>query len=158
MDLLLYGQKLRAMLVAACVLSALGTATAHDTATGVVKQRMDFMKKLGDANKAMANMLDGEAPFDRTRFADDATRIRDHAQHLLHQFPADSLQKPTEALPAIWENWEKFERHSDTLEREAAILVETVRQGDLSAIREQFFTVGDTCKSCHRHFRKKKKK
>lgn len=47
------------------VLLIAGTAMAHEGATGVVAQRMDLMKQMGQHMKALGAMLAGKTAFDQ---------------------------------------------------------------------------------------------
>ena len=63
--------------VAALSLSISAVAVAHTGATGVVKERIDRMMAIGDANKALRAMFAGEAPYNAAAVAENAqTRPR----------------------------------------------------------------------------------
>ena len=90
---------------------------AHGEATGIVKERMDLMKGIGDAMKRLAPMFKGQAAYDPEAVREAAQVIRSRAgDHITELFPEHSLQKPTEALPAIWEDWTAFEGYARDLE------------------------------------------
>ena len=97
-------------------------AWSHEDATGVVKERMDTMKAIGEAMKGLTAMFKGERPYDATEVKKLAASINSRAGHVTKLFPKGSLQKPTEALPAIWEKWPTFERYSDDLRTFSAAL------------------------------------
>ena len=60
----------------------------------------------------------------------------------------------TQALPAIWRNWQEFKTVAAELEQEAKMLVETVDSIDRRAIQFQFSRVRRTCDGCHLKFTK----
>jgi cytochrome c556 len=96
---------------------------AHSDATGIVKQRMALMKGIGDAMKTLAAMFKGEAEYNPAAVRDAARTIHTRAgEHMTELFPQGSLHKPTEALPAIWEDWPTFERYAADLKRYSAAL------------------------------------
>jgi len=134
----------------------LGEVSAHGGATGVVKERMELMKSLGDRMKTMAAMVKGKAPFDAVAMADSAREIQQTAPDITHLFPEGSLHKPSEALPSVWEEREKFNELAEGLIREAGNLNGVAMAGDRRSIMIQFTKVGKTCSSCHTDFRKKK--
>ena len=134
----------------------LGEVSAHGGATGVVKERMELMKSLGDRMKKMGAMVKGKAPFDATAMADSAREIQQTAPEITHLFPEGSLHKPSEALPSVWEERDKFNDLAESLIQEAGNLNDVAIIGDRRSIMIQFTKVGKTCSSCHTDFRKKK--
>lgn len=145
--------------MSALVLSGLflaGEVSAHGGATGVVKERMELMKSLGDRMKEMGAMVKGKAAFDAATMADSAREIQQTAPEITHLFPEGSLRKPSEALPSVWEEPEKFNELAESLIREAGNLNDVAMAGDRRSIMIQFTKVGKTCSSCHTDFRKKK--
>jgi cytochrome c556 len=98
-------------MVAGLVLTGLSVAAlAHSGATGVVKERMDAMKAMGDAVKQIKPMMSGEAPYDSQTVRDAARVIDSHAgSAMTEKFPEGSTEAPSEALPVIWEEWSRFE-------------------------------------------------
>ena len=131
-------------------------AIAHEGATGVVKERMDLMQVLGDRMKTIGAMAKGQTPLDSQTMAKAARDVADIAPTLPGKFPKGSLEKPSVALPAVWENWERFEQLSTDLGTTAGTLSEAASGGDQRAILQNFIAVGKVCSACHSDFRKKK--
>lgn len=146
----------RLLLVCTGVLLA-GTVIAHGGATGIVKERMDMMKHAGDNMKQVSDMIKGKTAFDTTLIARNAGTIMDTAAKIPDMFPTHSLHEPSEALPAIWQEWDKFSALSVRLGDEAKKLQVTAQGGDRQAITRQFARLGKACSACHTDFRKKKK-
>lgn len=148
---------------------ALGAvAHAHSNATGVVKERMEAMKAIGKSTKTIVSMMQGKQDYDVDAIAAAAGDIADHAgESLLHQFPKGSLDTPTEALPAIWEDWATFKSMVEELRREA-VLLQAVADNGPEGFGETVAYAEDpsqpagpvatrllkTCKGCHDKFRK----
>ena len=135
-----------------------GFVGAHQGATGVVKERMELMKTLGDRMKSMAAMVKGKVPFDAGQMAAGAQEIQDKAPKIVHLFPEGSVQKPSEALPSIWQQWDRFSELTDRLTSEARALSDIAVAGSKREIMVQFTKVGKTCSGCHTDFRKEQKK
>ena len=135
-----------------------GFVGAHGGATGVVKERMELMKLLGDRMKEMGAMVKGKLAFKSEIIAANAREIQKAAPDIIRLFPKGSLKKPTEALPRIWEEWDRFNEMTDHLTREAGKLNDVAIAGTRREIMVQFTKVGKTCSSCHTDFRKKKEK
>lgn len=91
-------------------------ALAHKGATGVVKERMDLMSNIGKAQKSLAAMFSGKETYDATKVQQAARIIETHAGDRIPKlFPKGTIGKPSEALPAIWDNWQEFEKISHEL-------------------------------------------
>lgn len=131
---------------------------AHGRATGVVKERMELMKSLGDRMKETGAMVKGKTAFRSEIIASNAREIQQTAPDIIRLFPQGSLKMPTEALPRIWEEWDRFNEMTDRLIREAGKLSDVAIAGDRREIMIQFTKVGKTCSSCHTDFRKKSEK
>lgn len=129
---------------------------AHKGAKGIVKERMMSMKSMGDGMKAIAVMVTGKAPYDATKTRSVAAEIQNHASGILKQFPKGSIKGPSEALPAIWKDWDGFKGHADALARLAGQLADSADSGKAAALG-LFARMGKTCSGCHDDYRKKKK-
>ncbi|WP_421868019.1 c-type cytochrome [Motiliproteus sp.] len=144
--------------LAGLLLSGSLAVQAHQGATGIVKERMDSMKAMGDAMKAMSAIVKGKQPFELETFSRGSATILEHNQHLLMMFPEGSATGKSEALPKIWQQWPKFEQQAETSRGEAQRLADLAAQeADFKALRKQFVLLGKSCKGCHTDFRKPKK-
>ena len=132
-----------------------GEVNAHGGATGVVKERMELMKSMGDRMKNMGDMVKGKVAFDSASIAASAQEIKQAAPEITHLFPEGSIDKPSEALPRIWKDRGKFDELTETMIQEAAKLSDVATAGDKRSIMIQFTKLGKTCSSCHTDFRKK---
>ncbi len=141
-------------LIAAAV--AGGAVSAHENATGVVKERMDMMDKLGDSMKALKSLVRGKSDLDSGRVIELAEEIREMSNHIGAKFPEGSNEMPSEALPAIWEDWDRFNGLITRMRDESARLGAVAAEGDRRSVLKQFIALGKTCKSCHTDFRQKK--
>lgn len=145
---------LAALALAAAVGLATGAALAHKGATGIVKERMDAMKAVADATKTIAQMIKGETVLDNTAAAEAASIIEGHARKMPELFPQDSTDHPSEALPAIWQDWDQFTEIAERLAEGSAELAATAAAaGDASELRAPFGPVAATCGACHEKFR-----
>lgn len=146
--------------LAATVWSFMAPSDAHEGATGIVAERMEAMKSLGDAMKGLAAMHRGTAPYDPAAVREAAEAIGRHGgEHMTALFPPGSLHHPSEALPEIWEDWERFGALAEDLRVSAAALAEAAgREAATSAgpqsTRAAFARLGRACSACHTDFRK----
>jgi len=147
------------MIVAAVATGGISgvNATAHEQATGVVKERMELMKANGKAMKALSAMVKGESPYNAAEVKMLATSIQSNSSQVPKLFPEGSLQPPTEALPTIWQDWPKFESLTRQL-GETSGAVADAADGGLGTVVPAFVGLAKTCNACHTDFRKKKEK
>lgn len=147
----------RTLIAVSFLVATTTVVLAHSGATGIVKQRMDMMGDIGDSMKAIGTMMKGEAAYDADAAKAAAMTIVGHADEIPKLFPEGSTQKPTEALPAIWENWDEFVRITEQMKSDAQQLADAAALAtQASQIRAQFGAVGKSCGSCHEKFRLKK--
>ena len=93
------------------------TAFAHSGATGVVKERMDAMKTMGDAVKRIKPMMSGEAAYDEAAVREAAQAIAEEAgTAMTKKFPEGSTDHPSEVLPRTWDEWDRFTGLAEQLE------------------------------------------
>ena len=102
-------------------------------------------------------MMKGEIPFDAAAVSRHAQYVEMMSKAALDGFPAGSgpdAVKDTEAKADIWTNWSQFENAMMEFQKEATQLAEVAKGGDPGAIRVQFGKTAETCKACHKKFRK----
>ena len=135
-----------AALVATAVVFPL---SAHEGATGVVKERMELMKGIRDDMKPLRNVVRGRDTYNQRKFMERVQSIKAVSADIPSLFPEGSLQKPSEALPAIWENWDDFTAQANRFNESVLSLEQAVMSNDLSQIKSTFRSVAQTCKACH---------
>jgi cytochrome c556 len=128
---------------------------AHSGAHGVMKERMELMKGMGDAMKTMGAMFKGQAPYDPAVLAEKAAYLADHANKIPDLTPEGSNEHPSEALPIIWQEWDGYVESADLLAAEGGKLVDIASNGaEERAAKIQFAKVSKTCGTCHEKYRK----
>ncbi|PWR02420.1 cytochrome C [Meridianimarinicoccus roseus] len=92
-------------------------ALAHTGATGVVLERMEGMKAMGDAVQAVAPMMRGEREYDADALRRAAETIEAHSGNAMTDlFPEGSNGDPSEARDRIWTDWDSFVSLAEQLE------------------------------------------
>jgi cytochrome c556 len=130
------------------------TSLAHEGAKGVVKERMDLMKSQKNAMKVIGDMAKGKKTFNAAKAAKAARNLETTTQKIPELFPKGSNGHPSEALEAVWTEWDRFTGDAHDAEAAAKALaaaVETSGQDWKAA----FQAMTDACKSCHESFRAK---
>ncbi len=123
----------------------------------VVGYRQSVYTIIGWNFKPIGAMVKGEVPF-------DAAAVARHAQYVemmskvapegFSKGTGPDAVKDTEAKPEIWTKWSEFETKMSDFQQEAAKLAEVAKGGDEKAIKAQFGKTAETCKACHKEFRK----
>ena len=131
-------------------------ASAHEGATGVVKVRMDAMKAMADDIKLIARGLRTDT-LDRQKADAAAKRIAEHAVQVPAQFRERNIDHPSEALPAIWDEFDTFVALAVDLEDATAVFRAGLAEGaDRAVIGAAVQDMGATCTACHDDYRIKK--
>lgn len=138
-----------------------GIGYSHTGATGIVKERMDAMKDMGDKSKLVADMFKGKAEFDRVVLSDAAEAFAMHGSSMAKLFPDTTESRTghkTEALPRIWDDWSTFSKKIDAF----ILLSDSLKANiagteDEKELRKAFFQTTKACSGCHKKFRKPKR-
>ena len=145
--------------MAAVVLFGLASpAQAVDEPENAIKYRQSVMKAMDGHIGAIVGVVKGEVSY-VDHVAAHARGINEMSKLLPGIFPKGTSQfesANTRALPAIWDDFSKFEAAAKVLEVESAKLVEVAASGDLGAIGGQLQNLGKACGDCHNLFRQKK--
>lgn len=149
------------MLSAAAVL-LLGTGlTAHAAEPGpadeIVKYRQAVMKSQGGHMAAAAAIIQGKVAF-KDQLADHVKALEATTRDLNSLFPVGSDVGDTKALGEVWSNNDEFQKRAKDAQQKSAALAKAVAAGDTQNYGARLKETLDTCKSCHKDFRKKEEK
>lgn len=135
----------------------LSSGEAHKGATGIVKQRMHLMASIQSKMKSVVTMLRGKMPFDKTALEKAARDIANDSKRVPASFKVKNIDKPSEARAEIWQQWARFVRLSEDMERAADNLSRAASTSpSAEALARHFKQLAATCSACHRQFRQKK--
>ncbi len=139
---------------AGCSLSAYAQAKPEV----LVKQRQAAMTLIGKYWGPLSAMGQGKAPY-------NADTVKRNAAYLnvLDKMPWDGFSPETKgasgiktaALPAIWNEPDKFRQAQERLQNEVSKLVQVSQSGDEAAVKQQIGATGKACGGCHESFREK---
>ena len=123
----------------------------------LVKQRQSAMTLIGKYWGPLGAMAQGKAPY-------NAELVKRNAGYLnvLDKMPWDGFSPETKgtsaktaALPAIWNEPDKFRQAQERLQNEVSKLVQVSASGDEAAVKQQLGATGKACGACHENFREK---
>lgn len=123
----------------------------------VVKYRQSVYTIIGWNFKPIGAMVKGEIPFDAAAVARHAQYVELMSQAAPEGFTKGSgpdAVKNTEAKANIWTQPDQFKTAMTHFQEESAALTEVAKGGDEKAIKAQFAKTAETCKACHKEFKK----
>ncbi|MDV3251495.1 cytochrome c [Devosia sp. BK] len=120
--------------------------TPPATPEEAVTVREAMMKENGGILRQAGNLTGADA-------VAAMTTLRDNYSHIPALFPEGSNVGESEALPAIWENWEAFTAIADAGVTAAEQGIAAAEAGDAAAYTEAVKAIGATCGQCHQQFR-----
>lgn len=125
---------------------AAGAAIAQDDP---VEARMELMKMIGGATKTLGDMVKGETAFDAEEANTALQVIASNAGLAPSAFETEATNDESEALPAIWSNWEDFVSKAQALE----IAADGLEITDEASVQTALGVLGQACKACHSEYR-----
>lgn len=140
-------------LALACAVLSTTAAAQFAKTEDAIKYRQSAMFIQNSHMGRLGAMANGRVPYDQAVALANA-EIVERLSHL----PWAGFGAGTEggkAKPEIWKEQAKFKESQDKLMAETAKLVVAAKAGNLDALKAQFNTTGETCKTCHDAFRGK---
>jgi cytochrome c556 len=120
-----------------------------------IAYRQKVMKSIGANMGAIGDIMKNELPL-QENIAVHARALQLASGLIPSAFKKEIVQGRTEAMPAIWQEWDKYVAAANKLGEASAALVEAAQGGDAAAIDAALQAVGGSCGGCHKHFRKPK--
>jgi len=131
-------------------------AHAQGSPEALVKQRQAKMilqvKYLGP----LVGMAQGKVPFNAEVAARNARYLDVLEEMAWDGFDASTKGVQSRALPAIWEEPDKFKAAQQNLQSAVNALVAATKAGDEAKIKAAVGGVGKACGACHDNFREKR--
>ena len=132
-----------------------GEALAQAKPEQLVKQRQAAMTLQGKYFGPLAAMAQGKVPYNADIVKRNAAFLDNLTRMPWDTFDPSTKDVKSNALPAIWEQPDKFKEAASRLENEAQKLYQVSQSGDENAVKAQIGAVGKACGGCHESFRQK---
>nr|CAA6816331.1 MAG: Cytochrome C [uncultured Thiotrichaceae bacterium] len=121
-----------------------------------VEYRQGAFKMIGHHFGPMAAMVQGKMEFDAEAFKKNAEAVAALSQFPENGFIDGSYGGDSGAKESIADNKDDLKEKMETFKVEAANLAKVAADGgDMSALKPAFGKVGQSCKACHKAYRKK---
>lgn len=138
----------------AALIAAAAQSFAADPAD-VVKMRKGFFSALGGHTTAVGTLAKGvvDAPEQIEMHAAAIAELTAAlARDTSAMWPEGSLTDKSQSLPAIWEDWDKFQAAADRAAKAGAEFREAAMAGNAGRAMRK---LGAACKNCHDDFRER---
>lgn len=136
-------------------LIAIGSLRAAEP-EDIIKYRQNVMKSNGANLTAAGAIIQKKVDFN-TRLADHANAVAAGSKNIVALFPPGSdFGTDTKALDAVWSKRAEFEKLAKDSETKAAAFAKAVAAKDAQT-GARFKELADSCKACHKDFRKEEK-
>ena len=144
----------RVLAVAATVVA--GAAFAAAQPDDVIKYRQNVMKATGAPRAASAAIIQGKVDF-KNHLDGHVKSVQTEAHDIKNLFPEGSDFGDTKAKDAVWKNRAAFNKAADDTAAKADALAEAVAAKDTKSYPQHLKALADSCKSCHKDFRREEK-
>jgi len=138
------------------LLTAVAGTVSAATDEAVIQCRQKVMTAVGSHVGAVADIFKNQLPYGKDRIAEHARLLRGSVGMIESAFKQQTADTKTDAKPAVWKEWSKFEEKIKALDAEVAAFEKIAASGSPQEIGGQFRKVGGTCKGCHDDYRKPK--
>ncbi len=120
----------------------------------IIKYRQNMMSAIGGYTAAAGAIVQGKVDY-KNQLADHVRALQVLTADIPALFPKDSDFGDTKALDGVWSNRAEFEKRAKDAKTKVAAFAKAVRGGNPQTIAASFKDVGESCKACHKDFRKK---
>lgn len=129
--------------------------TAFNSGEKAVEYRQKALSVMKENFATMAAMVKGEVEYNADFFQRRANDFEKMSSIPWAGFAVEGAMPGdnSDALTAIWDNWEDFQQRASDLQEYAAKLAEVSQQGSLEAIKPVFMNTAETCKGCHDNYK-----
>jgi cytochrome c556 len=138
------------IIIAAALVSVGVTGVFAQSAA--IQARKDILKTWGPASQAPGQMLRGDRPFDLATVQASLRRWAEDAPKLPALFPNDSQTGDTRALPAIWQEKDRFNGIWAKLEADSKAALAAITNE--ATFKTEMPKVLGNCGACHTPFRR----
>lgn len=138
------------------LLAGLATAVVAAEPEDIIKYRKNNMMASGGHMAATGAILNGKVDF-KNDLVDHAKALAALNKDVAGMFPKDSDFGDTAALDAVWKKSADFKARANDAKEKSDALVKAVATHDKAKMSAAFGQLNDTCKACHKDYRKEQK-
>ena len=135
--------------------AATASADAHEQDQAQIAYRQKVMSAVGTNMGAISDILKNQLDVPGA-IANHANQMAESAALIAPAFKKRLADGATDAKPAIWDDWAKFEKAIADYEQAARDLASAAGGSDPAAVGPAMRALGKSCGGCHKPFRKPK--
>lgn len=135
----------------------LSAESAASDPADIIQYRKSVMQSRREHIAAATLIIKHKVEF-RNQLADHALALEVTNKDTASLFPLGTEAGETGALNSVWSNNAEFQKRSRDTEQKAAKFAKTVSSGDTQNYGAHLAELLDSCKFCHKDFRKKETK
>lgn len=135
-----------------CVALAAHAAEPED----IIKYRQNIMKLQGAHLAAAGAIIQGKVDF-KNHLGDHVKALQASTKDVPALFPKDSDFGETKAQDSVWKNSADFQKRAKDTHDKVNALAKAVAANDAANYGARFKDVADSCKACHKDYRKEDK-
>lgn len=139
-------------ITAAAILATFATGAAFaagEASDPTVKERIELMKGIAGATRALGDMASGKVAFDAAAAESAKAALESAAAQIGTKFETPATDPVSESKPEIWTNWDDFLSHAVALSK----ISSGIDTSSADGIKASMGQIGATCKSCHSDYR-----
>jgi cytochrome c556 len=129
---------------------ALSAAEPED----IIKYRQSVMKAIGGHASAAGAIVQGKVDY-KSDLLEHARSLQALTRNIPALFPKDSDFGETKAKDEVWSKRADFEKAAKDTKAKVEVFAKAVQGSNQQTIAASFKDVGESCKACHKDFRKK---
>jgi len=122
----------------------------------IIKYRQSVMKAVGGHTGAAGAIVQGKVDY-KSDLVEHAHALQVLTRDIPGLFPKDSDFGETRAKDGVWKDRANFEKHAKDAKTKANAFAKAAIGSDQKAIVASFKELGESCKACHKEFRKEEK-
>ena len=122
----------------------------------IIKYRQNVMKSQAAHLAATAAIIQGKVDY-KNQLGDHVQALQATTKDIPSLFPKGSDFGETKALDAVWSKNADFQKLAKDTQHKAEALAKAVAANDSANYGARFKDVADSCKACHKDFRKEEK-
>ena len=146
----------RILVLSAAVLGCIALAVQAAEPEDVIKYRQNVMKLQGAHLAAAGAIIQGKVDF-KNQLGDHVKALQASTKDVSSLFPKDSDFGETKAQDSIWKNSADFQKRAKDTHDKVNALAKAVVAKDSANYGARFKDVADSCKACHKDYRKEDK-
>ncbi|MEW6330620.1 MAG: cytochrome c [Pseudomonadota bacterium] len=148
---------LRSLLATGSLLAMLVPLSLHAAEPeDIIKYRQNVMKAVGGHTSAAGAIVQGKVEY-KSDLLEHARSLQALTRNIPALFQKDSDFGDTKARDEVWSKRADFEKRANDTKAKVEVFAKAVQSSNQQTIAASFKDVGESCKACHKDFRKEDK-